>query len=162
MRRVFHPWTIGQSPSDLSLYPRERIPKNIILDTEGDFWLIDFDLAWHESVQGMDDLEAFGRRVTFGYSAPERYSDITPSKDVRGDLFSLAVSLFESATGQNPFRSDAADSDEIVRRVEGDPLPSVPEGIAAPVAELVRAMSEKDRGKRPSTARAALERLTGS
>lgn len=25
LRRVFHPWSIGQSPSDLSLYPRERI-----------------------------------------------------------------------------------------------------------------------------------------
>jgi serine/threonine protein kinase len=145
---------------DLGIAHRDLKPTNVLSDAAGNFWLIDFDLAWHVAVEGMSDVDAFARRVTFGYSAPERYADrsqaIALSADIRSDLFSLGVTIHEAATGENPFRQGTSDSDEIVERVRAMPLPPLPDSVPARLGVAVRAATAKSAADRPASARRML------
>jgi tetratricopeptide (TPR) repeat protein len=72
---------------------RDIKPSNLILDTKSTVWVTDFGLA---KEGGTEDLTRVGDIVgTLRYLAPERFRGHT---DVRSDVYSLGLTLYEMVT----------------------------------------------------------------
>ena len=142
-----------------SIVHRDVKPENIIRDPSGDFWLLDFGLARHLSLSSLTATGLPFGKMTLGYAPPEQSRNIKGEIDPRADLFATGVTLYECATGQNPFRQGARDDMEILRRVDAMPLPPLTLAItlARSFSDLVSAMTQKRRDHRPSTVKEAFE-----
>ncbi len=137
---------------------RDVKPANIICDKQDSFWLLDFGLARHLQLTSLTPTaDAFGK-CTPGYAPPEQIHNVKRDIDSRADLFALGVTLFECATGRNPFHDGARDVLEVLRRVETRPLPllKLSFGSANEFRDLIACMTQKRRDHRPRTAQAAL------
>lgn len=136
---------------------RDVKPENIILAPTDDFWLIDFGLARHLGLESLTATANVFGYVTWGYAPPEQCRNIKQEIDARADLFALGVTLYECATGVNPFRNGAANPLEVLKRVENDPLPrlSLQLNASRDFADLVQAMTQKRRDHRPPTSKDA-------
>jgi serine/threonine-protein kinase len=138
---------------------RDVKPANIIRDLHGNYWLIDFGLARH---LGLDSLTAtanmFGN-VTWGYAPLEQCLNIKQQIDSRADLFALGVTLYECATGTNPFRDGARDELEILQRVESNTLPRLQLTFpsASDFADLIVSLTQRQRIHRPQSVSEAHE-----
>lgn len=141
----------------VSIVHRDVKPENLIADPTGDYWLIDFGLARH---LGLDSLTAtancFGN-VTWGYAPLEQCRNIKQDIDARADLFALGVTLYECATGTNPFRAGARDVLEVLKRVETGNLPRLQLSFtsASDFADLVATLTQRQRIHRPQSAQEA-------
>ena len=81
---------------------RDIKPSNIVIDADGRPKLLDFGLA---AVKGMDKLTKTGSTLgTTGYMSPEQVRG--EETDVRSDLFSLGVVLYEMIAGRLPFKGE--------------------------------------------------------
>lgn len=143
----------------VNIVHRDVKPENIIRDPNGDFWLLDFGLARHLSLSSLTATGLPFGKMTLGYAPPEQTRNIKGEIDSRADLFATGVTLYECATGQNPFRQGARDDMEILRRVDAMPLPALTLTItlAQSFSDLVSAMTQKRRDHRPSTVKEAFE-----
>ena len=128
---------------------RDVKPDNIICDRAGDYWLIDFGIARHLQLDSLTATGAMFGKLTWGYAPPEQCRNDKRNIDARADLFALGVTLYESATGVNPFRQGARDALEILSRVERMPLPLLflPLSSANDARDLVAAMTQKRRDR---------------
>ncbi|WP_193612605.1 serine/threonine-protein kinase [Nocardioides lijunqiniae] len=130
---------------------RDVKPGNVLLGDDGRVKLADFGIA--RIVGDTVRHTMTGTTVgTVGYLAPEQVSgaEITPAVDV----YALGLVLLEAVTGEKAFTGSTAEA--AVARLARDP--HVPETLSAPLADLVRAMTSRDPGARPSAAVVA-ERL---
>ena len=72
---------------------RDIKPSNLLLDREGAIWVADFGLAKQEDQEGLTNAgDIIG---TLRYMAPEQFDGHT---DVRSDVYSLGLTLFELLT----------------------------------------------------------------
>ena len=143
----------------VAIVHRDVKPENIIRDPDGQFWLIDFGLARHLGLESLTATAlAFGH-VTWGYAPPEQCRNLKREIDSRADLFALGVTLYECATGANPFRVGASNALEVLQRVEVMPLPrlSLDFPAAELFADLVQTLVQKRRDHRPRTVQEAYE-----
>lgn len=139
---------------------RDVKPGNIMKGDDGAFWLLDFGLARHLDLSSLTPTAAMFGKFTPGYAPPEQFRNIKREIDSRADLFALGVTLYEAATGINPYHDRARDILEVLRRVERNTLPRVPQLAFANYerfADFVACLSQRRRGHRPRTAAAALE-----
>ncbi len=133
---------------------RDIKPENIMIDPSGNVKLVDLGVAKVDNM--VDTLKTSAKTVfgTPGYVAPEQAID-SSDVDVRADIYSLGVILFEMLCGKRPY--EGANPAQILAKLLGpDPVPDVrtfnPD-VPEPLAELVARMCEKDRENRiPSTA----------
>ena len=81
---------------------REIQPKNMLLDVNGNIKILNFGVARLISFEeNIEQPQAEGKLDRFQYMAPEQI--LKQESDVRSDLFSLGVVLYEMLTGVKPF-----------------------------------------------------------
>src|SRR5205085_121249 len=111
---------------------RDLKTSNLMLDEHGDVYLVDFGLA--RLLDPEEGTHPGGIRGTPWYMSPEQAEG--GPLDVRSDLFSLGVTLFELCSGMvGPYRVDRRDGDAILRAVRG--------GRAVPLREVAPDVPER-------------------
>lgn len=133
---------------------RDIKPANIQLLPGGRVKLTDFGIAriTHEpSITASGQI--FG---TPSYMSPEQVAgkDI----DVRSDLFSMGVVLYEALTGTKPFTGDSVVT--ITYNIMNTPPPR-PQGVPDGLADIVEKALQKDPAMRHQTAESFLDALRG-
>jgi serine/threonine protein kinase len=139
---------------DRKVIHRDLKPQNVMIDTSGKPWIMDFGLA--KQLTGGLNLTSPGSVVgTPSYMPPEQAAGHLAQVDSRSDIYSLGAILYEIVTGQAPFKG--ANPVETIKMVVSRPLtppskinPDVPRDLEA---VILKAM-EKDKGRRYPTASA--------
>jgi len=141
---------------------RDVKPGNIILDAEGHVHVTDFGLA-RPAESGSDP--SITREGAFvgspHYVAPEQAR--AQATDLRTDIYSLGIVLFEMLAGRRPF--DGKSPAEVISRQLTEPAPPLrafaPE-TPEPVARLVQSMTEKEPTLRPASYPTLIASLSGT
>ncbi len=121
-----------------SILHRDIKPANILIDPQGAVWITDFGLARpSEQPQSSDPYRAAG---TLRYMSSEQLAGKT---DIRTDIYSFGVTLYELCTQQPAF--DAPTRAEVVRKIRKGQFPS-PRQVQAKLPRMLeriilRAMS---------------------
>jgi serine/threonine protein kinase len=100
---------------------RDLKPGNILLDTQGQVYVTDFGLA--KILEGGDAQTKSGVIIgTPSYMSPEQACGRTKNIGPASDIYSLGSILYETLTGQPPFRGESQ-LETILRVLEGEPTP---------------------------------------
>ena len=133
---------------------RDIKPENIMVTDDGSVRLGDFGIA---SMSYLGGLTQAGSYVgTVAYSAPEQHHG---QSDIRSDIYSLGVVLFEMLAGRRPFEGSTAP--EVMRLHESEPVPvellaNLPPALVSVVSRCLEKDSAR-RYQRPSELLAALD-----
>lgn len=134
---------------------RDVKPANIIVNQRSEFWLIDFGLARHLTLESLTDTAALGGCGTIGYAPAEQCRNDKANIDARADLFALGVTLYEAATGRNPYTDGARDYLEVIRRISSQQLPRLTPILPENFADLVTTLAQPNLVHRCQTANEA-------
>lgn len=136
---------------------RDINPKNIIIDTQNKYWLIDFGIARHLELESLTESNSPFGPCTIGYSSAEQFRNRKKEIDIRADLFSLGVVVAEIIIGYNPYLHDAKDVLQIIRNIENQPLPLLRiEGDSQfLLARFIKTLGDNRISRRPRTAKEA-------
>lgn len=141
------------------LVHRDIKPENIMVSDDGSFWLLDFGIARHLQRTSLTATAARFGPHTPGYAAPEQFRNVKSEIDIRADLFSIGVVVYESITGAHPFAAGSADPLEVLRRTEtlvANPL-DIPEDTRRQLSGFLGVLMAKYPSRRPPNAQAALD-----
>ncbi|OYP30419.1 serine/threonine protein kinase [Rhodopirellula sp. MGV] len=134
---------------------RDIKPSNLILDAEWRVWVTDFGLA-HELAH--DPISRTGDIVgTLPYMAPERLNGVA---DVRSDVYSLGLTLYELLTYQTAI--GGLSRSEIRRKVLGGDVPpprSISRDIPKDLETIIMKAVAKEPHQRYPTAKAFAQDL---
>src|SRR5271165_1976938 len=129
------------------LVHRDLKPANLMLvqGSELTVKVIDFGLAKAAATAGSETDITYGGFVgTPSFASPEQLTNA--SVDVRSDLYSLGITLWEMLTGRTPFRGTAV---EVIHQQQHAPLPlDLLEAVPQPVVVLLDVLLEKDPERR--------------
>lgn len=125
---------------------RDVKPSNILINDQGQIKLCDFGI----SGRLIDSLAKTRAAGCIPYMAPERIDLKQSSYDVRADVWSLGITLYELATGRSPYADCLTDFDILVKVVNDVP-PSLPEDMEFSVEfrDFISSCLIKDCEKRP-------------
>jgi hypothetical protein len=129
------------------LLHRDVKPSNILMDEAGNAYLSDFGIAGTVA-----DLESSLPTGSAAYMAPEQGRG--EGVDQQADTYSLAVTVFESLTGEQPYTADTPIA--VIARHMHYPVPSATElnpDISPAVSEAIQKGMAKDPEDRPDSAR---------
>ena len=137
---------LGADVADALAYAHERgvlhrdiKPSNLLLDHQGKIWITDFGLAKTAAEELTRSRELVG---TLRYMAPERFNG---QSDVRSDIYSLGLTLYELLTFQPAYAT--RDRAELIRCISlTQPLPprKLDSGIPKDLETIVLKSIEKD------------------
>lgn len=152
---------VGLDGQPLHLVHRDVTPANLMIDDQGRVMVLDFGIA---SVADSASEETGALRGKLAYMSPEQVR--SEPLDLRSDLFSLGIVLYELLVGKRLFRrrSDPEVIDAITRQPLPDPRgerPDLPEALA----NVLRRALARERERRFATALemgVALERAVGT
>lgn len=133
---------------------RDLKPGNVLVDPSGQVKVIDFGVA--RSTDGDINRTTMHTDVghivgTLCYMAPEQFTAAAAEIDVRADVYSLGVMLFELLSGRLPYDLRGRKVYEVARIVhEADarPLSAVVPGVRGDLAVIVGKCLEKDPRRR--------------
>ncbi len=136
---------------------RDVKPGNMMLTPAGVVKVMDFGIARSEGDRGMTMSG-----TTLGslcYMSPEQVKG--QNVDVRSDLYSMGVSLYELVTGERPFRADS-DFYLMTAQVEQTPKPPIQlrPDLPPSLNEVILTAMQKDPAKRFQSADAFRNALT--
>lgn len=101
---------------------RDIKPSNILISNDGEIKVLDFGIA--AIVSEAADAEGL-QGGTPSFMSPEQVKDRKP--DVRSDIYSLGLLLYEMLTGRAPYDTETLSDIEIKKRVVSEPLPRMKE-----------------------------------
>ena len=111
-------------------------PKNIRIDAHGEVRVLDFGIAKALSLSRRLTRNEFG---SVPYASPERLD--SGDVNAQSDLWSLAVMLYEMATGMQPYQADSTEQLERMIRSRIPPPPA-PDPCPEPLRRiLIKAMA---------------------
>ena len=144
------------------LVHRDLKPANLMLVEGPELMIkvIDFGLAKGAAIAGSEsDISHGGFVGTPSFASPEQFT--STSVDVRSDLYSLGITLWEMLTGQTPFRGTPV---EVMHQHQHASLPlDLLETVPQPVVILLEILLEKDPARRfqnPAELLQAVPRIT--
>jgi eukaryotic-like serine/threonine-protein kinase len=143
-----------QTAHDRGVVHRDIKPQNIYITPAGDVKVLDFGIARMEGLTNITTASVF--LGTPDYAAPERAEH---AGDIRSDIYSLGVVLYEALTGELPFAGSTPWKTMELHLMA--PPPSLPESVPAPVRAIVDRCLEKsptDRYQTPAELATALRR----
>ncbi|WP_067526998.1 serine/threonine-protein kinase [Nocardia uniformis] len=130
------------------LVHRDIKPANILLTGELFAYLVDFGIAHAESDA---QLTSMGSAIgSFAYMAPERFEHAASARPA-ADIYALACVLYESLTGEVPFKTDSNLSAIRAHMMTPPPRPSA-HGVPAAFDQVVATGMAKDPARRYGTA----------
>jgi serine/threonine protein kinase len=128
------------------LVHRDLKPANLMLVERPELTvkMIDFGLAKAAATaESESDITHGGFVGTPSFASPEQFANISVV-DIRSDLYSLGITLWECLTGQTPFRGTPG---EVMHQHQHTPLPlDLLEAVPQPVVVLLDTLLEKDPG----------------
>ncbi len=142
------------------LVHRDMKPENVLVAPDGRTKVIDFALT--EKIGGWRSF-GLGRRKIAGtrpYIAPETIDRKAP--DIRTDIYSLGITIYEMLTGRPPFLSD--DRDELLRKHLSEQPTSMRahrKEVSVKMDELVLHMLSKKPKQRPENIEQVIRRMKG-
>lgn len=129
---------------------RDMKPSNVLVRADGSALVMDFGIA---KMTTSTRLTATGQTMgTVRYMSPEQVRG--QEVDVRTDLYSLAVTMYESLSGETPF--DGESHFEIMtQHLTTPPPPLADRGVTVPpkLEEAIFAALRKNPAQRPASAR---------
>jgi len=137
---------------------RDIKPENIMIQPDGTVKLVDLGIAKADGLRDSLCTEAESVFGTPAYVAPEQALDAS-AVDVRADIYSLGVVLFEMIAGRVPY--DGPNAPQIlVQTLSSEPFPDIrdinPE-VKSELAIIIRRMCVKERDRRIATPAALIE-----
>lgn len=129
---------------------RDLKPGNVMLRADGSIALIDFGLSKDAALE----LDVTDHGTIFGtphYMSPEQGHG--EPVDVRSDLYSLGVILFEMLAGRKPYTAENPMA--IIYQHRKAPIPALPERLAALTPLLERLLAKEPAGRFASATAAA-------
>src|SRR5712692_2707663 len=134
---------------------RDVKPENILVTREGVVKVADFGLARAFAEASISQAEGTVTG-TVQYLAPEQIQG--EPADPRTDLYALGVVMFESLTGRPPFSGETSVATAYKHLTDRVPAPSsFAPGIPPTLDRVVLNATEKERERRPASARALRE-----
>jgi serine/threonine protein kinase len=146
---------------------RDIKPSNIMVSSEegGAVTAKIIDLGLAKAVDEPGAQTAISTPGTFAgtpeFASPEQFAGV--QVDIRSDLYSLGVTLWETVTGKAPFRGTPG---EVMYQHQHAPLPlDLLKAVPQPVVVLLEVLLEKDPGRRfqsPAELLKAMSTITGA
>ncbi len=140
---------------------RDIKPDNIMVDADGNFWLLDFGIARDVGDVSLTLTDAKMGPLSPGYAPPEQVMNYKHLIDDRTDLFALGVTAYELLSGKHPFAGSAHNAIEAVITsvtVKEETL-EIPGDNNGELATLIKTMMNKQQTLRPTSASMALDWL---
>lgn len=134
---------------------RDLKPGNIRIDSKGEPYILDFGLAKSASDAGTTMTTMTGRFLgTPQWASPEQAEGIPSNIDIRSDVYSLGVILFQMLTGKFPYRVTGSIQDVLyrIRKDEPDRPRKLRREINDEVETIVLKCLNKEQDRRYRTA----------
>ncbi len=136
---------------------RDIKPANILIDGGDAPKVIDFGVAQALEESRLPPQKGNSGKLvgTLGYMSPESCSGDPLDVDVRSDVYSLGVVLYELLTGQVPYRVDTGSVADAIRVIRGEVPRKVSEhdhSLAGDLEAIVETAMQKDREQRYQSA----------
>ncbi len=141
---------VGFDGRALNIVHRDVTPQNVIVTYDGGVKLVDFGIARSAQRIGRTRYGTIKGKVP--YMSPEQCQG--EPLDRRSDLFSVGIMLYELTLGRRLFRGKG-DYDVLKQIVESPVTPprQIDPGYDAALEAIVMRALDKDRARRPQTAR---------
>ncbi|MFD0994840.1 Stk1 family PASTA domain-containing Ser/Thr kinase [Pseudoclavibacter chungangensis] len=144
-----------QAAHRIGIVHRDLKPENVLLADDGRIKLSDFGLARAASANTASGQVLLG---TIAYLSPELVTKGTA--DIRSDIYSLGIMMYEMLTGEQPYRGDQPVNIAYRHANEDVPPPSdVCADVPPELDDIVAWATERDPENRPADAGALLAAL---
>jgi serine/threonine-protein kinase len=125
----------------LGIVHRDVSPPNILLSKRGEIKLVDFGLA--KATSQLEETDPGVVKGKFSYLSPEAASGL--NVDMRADIFSVGILLYEMLTGQRLFYGENDyHTVELVRKAEVPPISSINPQVPPEMEEVISRALARD------------------